>query len=205
MTKRKVDEIEVEGKKEMGDEDVCAICIESIGSVNCCTTECNHRFHLTCMAQHLRAQNNCPMCRAVLETGLPNQNDEEGDDDDEDNDSEMDEENEKIEDSSDQTLTDSGHTSDVYSVVILSENRLASCSFDKSIKIWNLSRLTCEQTLTGHTSVVYSLVVLSENRLASASADHSIKIWDLSTFTCQRTLIGHTSVSRLDLECEIGS
>ena len=98
MSKRKIDaieEVEGKGKKEFKDEDddegdvLCAICTDSIGSVNCCTTACNHQFHLTCLFKARRSKNNCPICREQLETDLPmipNQDEEEEGDEDDDND-----------------------------------------------------------------------------------------------------------------------
>ena len=102
MSKRKIDAIEEvegkgkgKGKKEFKDEDedededdvLCAICMDLIGSVNCCTTACNHQFHLTCIFQSRRANNSCPICREQFETDLPmipNQDEEEEEDENED-------------------------------------------------------------------------------------------------------------------------
>jgi len=44
-----------------------------------------------------------------------------------------------------------GHKSYIFSL-ILSEDKtsLISCSYDKTIKIWNLSNYTCIKTLEGH-------------------------------------------------------
>ena len=104
MSKRKsgaVEEVEGEGKKGFKDKDededdggvMCAICQDPIGSVNCCTTACNHQFNLSCMFKARRVKNSCPMCREQLETDLPmipNQDEEEeGDEDDENDNNDM--------------------------------------------------------------------------------------------------------------------
>ena len=89
-----------------------------------------------------------------------------------------------------QTLT--GHTSAVYCVIKLNESKIASCSYDESIKIWDLSAEKCTYTLNGHTNVVYCLLKLDDNTIASCSWDNSIKIWDLLNQSCTKTLNGHT-------------
>lgn len=107
MSKRKIDAIEEvveeegkEGKKEFkeevhDEEMLCAMCHDPVGSVNCCTTACNHQFHLTCMFKARRVNNNCPICREQLETDLPiipNQGEEEGDEYNSDSEAEDEEE-----------------------------------------------------------------------------------------------------------------
>jgi hypothetical protein len=42
----------------------CAICLSSVNNLNMCITECNHKFHISCL---LKVKNNeCPLCRAKL-------------------------------------------------------------------------------------------------------------------------------------------
>lgn len=67
---------------------------------------------------------------------------------------------------------------------------LASGSFDKTIRIWDLSTGK-NQVLTGHIDRITSLAVLPNSRLASGSYDGTIRIWDLSTGMSQ-VLKGHT-------------
>ncbi|MEH2316851.1 MAG: ribosome assembly protein 4, partial [Nostoc sp.] len=72
--------------------------------------------------------------------------------------------------------------------------QLASASYDKTIKIWDVSSGQLLKTLTGHSSEVYS-VAYSPNgqQLASASYDKTIKIWDVSSGQLLKTLTGHSS------------
>ncbi|MDJ0618656.1 MAG: NB-ARC domain-containing protein [Calothrix sp. MO_192.B10] len=71
---------------------------------------------------------------------------------------------------------------------------LASCSFDGTIKLWNISTGVCLKTLYGHTKEVYCISFnVKENLLASGSVDETIKIWNLSTGECIKTLLGHTN------------
>ena len=91
-----------------------------------------------------------------------------------------------------------GHTHNVFSVCALGDGRLASGSFDNTIRIWNLSKGgECVQTLTGHTHNVYSVCALGDGRLASGSRDTTIRVWDLSKGgECVQTLTGHRSPVR---------
>ena len=74
----------------------------------------------------------------------------------------------------------------------LSNRQLASGSYDKSIKIWNIDTGECILTLTGHSQEIHSLQLLANNQLASGSSDMTIKIWDMNLGECIRTLIGHS-------------
>jgi hypothetical protein len=90
------------------------------------------------------------------------------------------------------TLT--GHTERVSCLAVLSENLLASGSWDKRINIWDMSTGKCLRDLREHTSLVLGLAVLPKDggQLASCSADQTIKIWQISTGECLQTLKGHT-------------
>ncbi|KAK1974472.1 hypothetical protein LZ30DRAFT_406165 [Colletotrichum cereale] len=91
-----------------------------------------------------------------------------------------------------QTLEDHGHP--VMSATFSPDGRkIASASFDMTIKLWDTATGQCQQTLEGHsdgtTSVAFSLNRL---RLASASFDKTIKLWDITLGQCQQTLEGHS-------------
>ncbi|MEH2281332.1 MAG: ribosome assembly protein 4, partial [Nostoc sp.] len=92
-----------------------------------------------------------------------------------------------------QTLT--GHSDGVYSVVFSPDGqRLASASYDKTIKLWDVATGKAVQTLTGHSDGVYSVVFSPDGqRLASASLDKTIKLWDVATGKPVQTLTGHSS------------
>ena len=74
----------------------CVICYESIGSKNCCTTECGHQFCFKCIATSMQYNNACPYCRASL-VDMP-EGDDESEDDESDEDSDEDEIEEEEED-----------------------------------------------------------------------------------------------------------
>ncbi|TAF04316.1 MAG: hypothetical protein EAZ78_09570, partial [Oscillatoriales cyanobacterium] len=66
---------------------------------------------------------------------------------------------------------------------------LVSGSFDKTIKIWQLSTGRELRTLTGHSSEVNSVAISPDGQtLVSGSYDSTIKIWQLSTGRELRTL-----------------
>jgi len=59
--------------------------------------------------------------------------------------------------------------------------RIASASWDKTIKIWDAASGQEMLTLKGHTRPVNDLAYSPDGkRIASASFDETVKLWDLS-------------------------
>ena len=85
-----------------------------------------------------------------------------------------------------------GHTHMVTSLAALDGGRLASCSWDKSIIIWNLADGSQLAKLEGHTGEVSCLIALDGDRLASCAWDSSILIWNLADGEQLFKLEGHT-------------
>ncbi|MGI2905082.1 protein kinase domain-containing protein [Tolypothrix sp. VBCCA 56010] len=93
------------------------------------------------------------------------------------------------------TLT--GHSNSVNSVAISPDgNTLASGSYDKTIKLWNLATGEQIRTLSGHSNVLISVAFSPDGKtLASGSIpDDTIKLWNLATKEQIRTLSGHSDV-----------
>jgi WD40 repeat protein len=68
---------------------------------------------------------------------------------------------------------------------------LASGSFDRTIKLWDLQTLNCLRTLN-HNSWVWDVTFHPQGQLlASASYDQTVKLWDAQTGHCTHTLEGH--------------
>ncbi|KAK5681376.1 hypothetical protein LTR17_027471, partial [Elasticomyces elasticus] len=88
-----------------------------------------------------------------------------------------------------------GHSGWVWSVVFSADSsRLASASFDRTVRIWDTSSGQCLRTLEGHSDGVNSVVFSADSsRLASASDDCTVNIWDASSGQCLRTLEGHSN------------
>jgi WD40 repeat protein len=71
--------------------------------------------------------------------------------------------------------------------------RLASGSWDKTVKLWDAKTGAVVQTLTGHTDFVTSVAFSPDGtRLASGSHDNTVKLWDATTGAVIQTLTGHT-------------
>lgn len=83
-----------------------------------------------------------------------------------------------------------GHSSDVTFVAFSHDStKLASASYDKTIKVWDASSGACLQTYTGHSSSVNSVAFSHDStKLASASSDRTFKLWDASSGECLQTL-----------------
>ena len=68
---------------------------------------------------------------------------------------------------------------------------VASGSFDKTIKIWDISHKKLIATGTGHTQLIVSIKAFREQkqpRLASGSKDGTIKIWNCETYQLLHTI-----------------
>ena len=99
------------------------------------------------------------------------------------------------------------HLDCCFRLIELHNSVVTSASFDKSIKLWDISLyiITCIATLTGHTQDVCCLIQLRNGDLVSVSYDKTIKIWNIETKVCIQTLIGHTNVVRDLFELKNGN
>src|SRR5262245_48116987 len=86
-----------------------------------------------------------------------------------------------------------GHEGSVLSVAFSPNGTvLASCSRDKTIKLWHVASGKLKRTLTDHAADVYSVTFSPKgDLLASGSGDKSIKLWDARTYQVVRTMEGH--------------
>lgn len=89
-----------------------------------------------------------------------------------------------------------GHTHYVMQVVFnpKDNNTFASCSLDRTIKVWNLGSSTPNYTLEGHEKGINCIDYYQggdKPYLISGADDRLVKIWDFQNKTCVQTLEGH--------------
>jgi WD40 repeat protein len=69
--------------------------------------------------------------------------------------------------------------------------KLASGSYDKTIKIWDVTTGKVLNTLKGHEGYVLSVGFSPDGKKLAGSDDNTIKIWDVTTGKVLNTLKGH--------------
>ena len=89
-----------------------------------------------------------------------------------------------------------GHSAQVSDLLLINSTRLASSSWDKTIRIWDITTITSTKssimTLIGHTNYVWMSKLINSNTLASASMDSTMRLWDLSSGMLLQNFTGHT-------------
>jgi WD40 repeat protein len=73
--------------------------------------------------------------------------------------------------------------------------RLATCSYDKTIRVWDVENGRPTHVFREHTEAVFAAVFSPDDKwLASGSGDRSVKIWDLASGTRLYTLSDSTDI-----------
>ena len=87
-----------------------------------------------------------------------------------------------------------GHTGYVSSVAFSSDGQtLASGSYDRTVRLWDVNTGTQLKIITGHTGYVSSVAFSSDGQtLASGSYDRTVRLWDVNTGTQLKIITGHT-------------
>ena len=82
----------------------------------------------------------------------------------------------------------------VFCLCLLKDGRVASCSEDRTIKIFNLQDCQCDLTLKGHKEAILYVSQLDNGCLVSSSLDGEIKVWGTKKggFSCVKTIKGHS-------------
>jgi WD40 repeat protein len=75
-----------------------------------------------------------------------------------------------------------GHTSGVTGLVFHpSGTLLASCSKDRTVKLWNPAAVAPLKSLDGHTAWIEGITFIQQGtKLATVSADQTVRLWDLA-------------------------
>ncbi len=84
------------------------------------------------------------------------------------------------------------HTSSITSIKLLSNGKLASSSFDRTICIWDKEQGTCIKTLEGHTDNIWSIIEY-KGMLASCGYDRTIRLWSLEDYLHLKIMIDDAS------------
>lgn len=73
------------------------------------------------------------------------------------------------------------HNTQIYSLLILQDGRIASCSGDKTIKIFDpKNNFNTDIILDGHLNTVTHISQAKNEKILSCSFDYCIKIWNIS-------------------------
>jgi WD40 repeat protein len=86
-----------------------------------------------------------------------------------------------------------GHSSNVNSIEMLSEQFMASGGVDQRVIIWDLSSYSIKYNLMGHSNQVRCIKRLSSNLIASGDWNGTIFIWKWLTGERMFNLSGHTN------------
>ena len=83
-----------------------------------------------------------------------------------------------------------GHENKVITLTLLSSGKLASGSYDKTIRIWNIHQYITEKTLIEDGSVL-SLLEFEPDKLLSGTNVNTINLWSLGDYRKMFTFNGH--------------
>ncbi len=79
-------------------------------------------------------------------------------------------------------FTFTGHTKQIWDVIVMEPTKVASASEDRTIRIWDLETGKCSKVLRGHKEGVYCLLYVEGKMIASGSKDDTIKTWNYMVF-----------------------
>jgi WD40 repeat protein len=65
---------------------------------------------------------------------------------------------------------------------------VATCSYDRTVKIWNISNWTLIRNFTNHVNAVLGLEWINEDTIASGGYDNIIQIWSIKTAETKLTI-----------------
>ena len=88
-----------------------------------------------------------------------------------------------------------GHTDAIHGLAFSADGSLAiTCSFDGTLRRWNLDSAKEEGCLKGHTGRVFCVALTpSGSRALSGGDDKTVRLWDVDTGEEIRQFLGHTA------------
>ncbi|CAF1101933.1 unnamed protein product [Brachionus calyciflorus] len=84
-----------------------------------------------------------------------------------------------------------GHSSSIFCIKSIGQDKLLSGSSDKTIKLWDKNTGECLRTYHGHTNSIYTLCLVNYEKFLSGSSDTTIKYWNINTSECLKTINAH--------------
>ena len=80
------------------------------------------------------------------------------------------------------------HTNVVVSIMMVSDNKFVTGSFDKTMKLFDMDNFNCIRTFIGHEDKIYDINKLSIDKIVSLSDDKTIRIWNLTNGECLKEI-----------------
>ena len=88
--------------------------------------------------------------------------------------------------------TIAGHVNSVTQIILLNDGRIASCSWDGTVKIWSKNMRTSEETFYKNDEPILSIAQLPDGTILSASADSLIYRWEFDHTSPVQIYKGHS-------------
>lgn len=91
----------------------------------------------------------------------------------------------------------SGHTDAVPKMIKLNNNKMASCSWDKSIRIWN-ENFECESVISCNDDKIVNMIQLKDGRLAVCILEGSVNIINMNKKVIEMSFLGNSYLYQLE-------